>query len=42
MQRTIKIRKFWGNVNPAQFPHTTKKGKKGYSRKENKRIEKDY
>lgn len=27
---------------PARRVHSTKKGKKGYDRKENKRIERDY
>ena len=42
MQNKIKIRKSWGQVHPAQFAHTSKKGKKGYDRRENKRIAKDY
>jgi len=37
--KKIKIRKSWGQVNPVQRPHSTKKGKIGYDRKENKRIE---
>lgn len=37
----IKIRKQWG-FNPASRPHSTKKGKRGYSRKENKHQAKDY
>jgi hypothetical protein len=36
--KEIKIRKAWG-FNPASRPHSTDKGKKGYSRKDNKRIE---
>ena len=35
----IKIRKTWGKVKPYTQPHTSKKGKRGYDRKENKRIE---
>jgi hypothetical protein len=38
MQTKIKIRKSWGQVHPAQFAHSSKKGKKGYSRKDNKRM----
>jgi hypothetical protein len=33
----IKIRKTWG-FNPATRFHSTDKGKKGYDRKQNKRI----
>ena len=39
--KEIKIRKSWGKVKPYTRPHTSKKGKKGYNRKENKRIEKE-
>ena len=38
----IKIRKTWGGVKPFTRLHSTKKGKKGYDRKENKRIERDF
>jgi hypothetical protein len=41
MQTEIKIRKSWGKVHPAQFAHSSKKGKRGYDRKENKRIERE-
>ena len=34
------IRKTWGDVKPYSHPHSTKKGKRGYDRKENRRIEK--
>jgi len=34
--RKIKIRKTWG-IKPVQKPHSTKKGKKGYSRKSEKK-----
>ena len=37
----IKIRKTWGSVKPYSRIHSTKKGKRGYDRKENKRIEKE-
>jgi len=38
--RKLKIRKTWG-IKPVQKPHSTKKGKKGYSRKsEKKKIKK--
>ncbi len=36
--KSIKIRKTWGNVKPFTQPHSTKKGKKGYNRKEIKKI----
>ena len=36
----IKIRKSW-KFNPSQRPHSTKKGAKGYNRKDNKRIAKE-
>ena len=36
--KTIKVRKSWG-FNPSQRPHSTRKGKKGYDRKENRMIE---
>jgi len=35
---TIKIRKTWGAVNPCSRPHSSKKGKRGYDRKTNKRL----
>lgn len=38
----IKIRKTWGNVKPYSQPHSTKKGKRGYDRKLNKIIIKNY
>jgi hypothetical protein len=38
MQTKIKIRKSWGNVKPFTQPHSTKKGKRGYDRRESKRI----
>jgi len=41
MKRTIKVRKSWGLVNPVSHPHSPPKGKKEYSRKENRRIEKE-
>ena len=41
MQRKIKIRKSWGSVIPAQFPHSTKSGKRGYDRKDTRRLERE-
>ena len=41
MRTEIKIRKTWGNVKPFTRPHSTPKGKRGYCRKENKRIERE-
>lgn len=38
----IKIRKSWGDVKPFTRVHTTPKGKKGYDRRENKKIERNY
>jgi len=35
----IKIRKSWGSIKPFQRPHSSKKGKRGYDRKESRRIE---
>ena len=40
MHGVPKIRKTWDR-SPVQRPHSTKKGKRGYSRSENKRIEKE-
>ena len=40
-QGDIKIRKTWGSIKPYSRVHTSKQGKKGYDRKENKRIERD-
>jgi len=37
----IKIRRSWG-FNPSQRPHSTPKGKKGYDRKESRKIERDF
>ena len=37
----IKIRRNWG-FNPSQRPHSSPKGKKGYDRKENRRIERNW
>lgn len=34
----IKIRKTWGDIKPYSRPHSTKKGKRGYDRKDNKRL----
>ena len=41
MQRKVKIRKSWGSVNPCQQPHSTKSGKRGYDRKDTRRLEKE-
>ena len=35
----IKIRKTWGKIKPFQQTHSGKKGKRGYDRKESRRIE---
>ena len=40
MKNTIKIRKTWAR-SPVQRPHSTRRGKLDYSRKENKRIERE-
>jgi len=37
MKPQIKVRKSW-NRNPVQRPHSSPKGKRGYNRKESKRI----
>lgn len=37
----IKVRKTWGTTNPVTSVHSTEKGKRGYSRKENHRIERE-
>ena len=42
MKNEIKIRKTWGKVKPFTIVHTTKKGERGYNRKENKKIEREY
>jgi hypothetical protein len=37
MKAEIKIRKTWSR-NPVQRPHSSPKGKRAYSRRDNKRI----
>jgi hypothetical protein len=37
----IKIRKSWGNVKPATRPHSTKKGRRGYDRRDTRRAERE-
>ena len=41
MKEPIKFRRYWGQVHPAQFAHSSKKGKRGYDRKESRRIERE-
>ena len=36
--RRIKIRGAWGALRPVEKPHSTKHGRKGYSRQENRRM----
>jgi len=38
----IKVRRTWGKTCPAQSPHITKNGKKGYDRREGKKICQDW
>jgi len=38
--RRVKVRKTWDR-NPVQRPHSTRKGKRGYDRKETRRIERE-
>lgn len=37
----IKIRKSWGKVKPFTRPHSTKKGKRGYDRRDTRQIERE-
>jgi len=38
--RRVKVRKTW-HRDPVQRPHSTRKGKRGYDRKESRRIERE-
>ena len=41
MHGVVKIRKTWGQVKPYEQPHSTKSGKRGYDRKETRRLERE-